>query len=283
MYKIGFIDYYMSEWHANNYPKWFGEVCQQNGWDFSVNYAFAPVDVSPVDGVTTEEWCAKFGVERCNSIQELCQKSDFVVILAPSNPETHLELCREAFVHGRGKRMYVDKTFAPNLDVAKQICQLAEQNDVKFFSTSALRYCQDFDNLANVQSISTFFGGSNLEEYIIHQIESIVKVMAGTPTHVKAEKVEDATLFDIKFADGRVAQMKFVPDNWGYFAKISFADGSVVEKELTGGFFLHLSKKILNFFATGEIDFTNQQTLDVMAIRDKAIFAQENLSQWLKL
>ena len=24
--KIGFIDYYLDEWHANNYPDWFREI-----------------------------------------------------------------------------------------------------------------------------------------------------------------------------------------------------------------------------------------------------------------
>ncbi len=24
--KIGFVDYYIDEWHANNYPAWFAEI-----------------------------------------------------------------------------------------------------------------------------------------------------------------------------------------------------------------------------------------------------------------
>ena len=27
MKKIGFVDYYLSEWHANNYPAWIEEAC----------------------------------------------------------------------------------------------------------------------------------------------------------------------------------------------------------------------------------------------------------------
>lgn len=29
MKKIGFIDYYLSEWHANNYPIWIKEICEK--------------------------------------------------------------------------------------------------------------------------------------------------------------------------------------------------------------------------------------------------------------
>ena len=36
--KIGFIDYYLDEWHANNYPEWIKEA---SGGEMTVGYAFA--------------------------------------------------------------------------------------------------------------------------------------------------------------------------------------------------------------------------------------------------
>ncbi len=282
MYKIGFIDYYLSEWHANNYPTWFKQACEEKGLDFQVCYAYAELDVSPVDGVTTNEWCEKYGVERANSIQELCKKSDFVIILAPSNPEMHLRLCKEAFKYCEGKRMYIDKTFAPDLQTAKEIFALAKAHQVKFFSTSALRYCSDYQNLENVKSITTYYGGSNLEEYIIHQIESIVKVMGVRAKKLKAEIEGETVWYEVAFEDGRSAFMNFYKDN-GYRAKIEFLNGEVVEKQLAPGHFIYLSQKILHFFESGEIDFDGVQTLDVMAIRDKAIEAKEKTGVWFAL
>ena len=61
MKKIGFVDYYISEWHANNYPTWMKNACEKLGLDFEVAYAWAEIDKSPVDGVTTDEWCEKNG------------------------------------------------------------------------------------------------------------------------------------------------------------------------------------------------------------------------------
>ncbi len=281
MYKIGFIDYYLSEWHANNYPNWFKQV-EGLGEKFEVAYAYAEAEKSPVDGVTTEEWCAKFGVQKINSVQELCEKSDFIVVLAPSNPETHLRLCKQAFEYGKGKRMYIDKTFAPDLETAKKIFALAEKHDVKFFSTSALRYCPDYKELRGVKSISTAYGGSNLEEYIIHQIESVVKVMGVHAEKLKAEKDGATVRYEVAFEDGRRAFMQYNPNN-GYHATIEFFDGSVIDKALEGGYFVCLSEKILRFFACGEMDYDNVQTLEVMAIRDKAIEAKENTEVWLTL
>ena len=52
MKKIGFIDYYISEWHANNYPSWIKNYCKKVGLDYEVAYAWAEKDVSLVDGLT---------------------------------------------------------------------------------------------------------------------------------------------------------------------------------------------------------------------------------------
>ena len=94
--KIGFVDLYISEWHANNYPGWMAKINEQLGYDFEIAYAWAEIDTSPNDGVTTAEWCEKFGAEKCDTIEELCEKSDMIVILAPSNPEKHLEYAETA-------------------------------------------------------------------------------------------------------------------------------------------------------------------------------------------
>ena len=35
MKHIGFVDYYISEWHANNYPAWFKEAAEKLGLESS--------------------------------------------------------------------------------------------------------------------------------------------------------------------------------------------------------------------------------------------------------
>jgi hypothetical protein len=90
MLKIGFVDYYLSEWHANNYPAWIDAACARLGLQYKVAYAWAELDVSPRDGVTTDQWCRQFGAQKCETLDELCQKSDVILVLAPSEPQTHL-------------------------------------------------------------------------------------------------------------------------------------------------------------------------------------------------
>lgn len=92
MKKIGFIDYRIDEWHANNYPGWIKTAAEDLKLDYALTYAYA-TENNP-DGLTTDEWCQKFGVEKCKTIDEICQKSDVLLVLAPSNPETHLAFAK---------------------------------------------------------------------------------------------------------------------------------------------------------------------------------------------
>ena len=164
MKKIGFVDFYISEWHANNYPTWIKEAGEKLGVEYQVSYAWAEREISPLDGVSTDEWCEKMGVEHCQSLSELCEKSDVIVILAPTNPEKHLEYAKAVLPYG--KRTYIDKTFAPNLEIAKEIFAIGEKHGTPFFSSSALRYSDELAELKDAKNIVLNGGGSNLEEYL---------------------------------------------------------------------------------------------------------------------
>lgn len=276
MKKIGFIDYYISEWHANNYPAWMKAVSEQKGLDYKVCYAWAEENVSKVDGKTTAEWCEQMGIEQCASVEELCKKSDFIVILAPSDPETHLRLAEKAFKYADGKRIYIDKTFAPDYATAKAIFDSAKENGVEFFSTSALRYATEIANDINANSTVTYGGGSNYEEYIIHQVEMIVKTMGVGAKAVKVSEDGENLVTDIEFKDGRKAQM-----NFGKYGFKAIVDG--VEKTIESDFFMVLMEKILNFFEGNPSDFEGEQTLEVMKIRENAIKAKGDLNKWIAI
>ena len=59
MKKIGFIDYYLDEWHANNYPKFIKDAV---GDEFVIAYAYGEIDKP--DGKTNREWADSFGTRR---------------------------------------------------------------------------------------------------------------------------------------------------------------------------------------------------------------------------
>ena len=276
MKKIGFVDYYISEWHANNYPGWIKNYCAKAGLEYEVAYAWAEKDVSLVDGKTTAEWCSAMNIEQCASVEELCQKSDNIVVLAPSDPDTHLRLATQVFKYAQGKRVYIDKTFAPDYATAKEIFDLAKQYGVEFFSTSALRYASEIANDTKANQVVTYGGGSNYDEYIIHQVEMIVKTMGVGASKVMVKADGESLVTDIEFTDGRKAQM-----NWGKYSFKAIVDGE--EKAIASDFFATLMAKIVSFFEGNDSDFDGAQTLEVMKIRETAILAKGELNVWKEI
>ena len=269
MKKIGFIDLYLSEWHANNYPAWIDEQSKKLGLDYKVTYAWAEQDVSPRDGVTTEQWCENNGVIRCDTLEEVCEKSDVIIILAPSNPETHLGYAEKVLSYG--KRTYIDKTFAQNEKEAKAIFEIGEKYGTPFFSTSALRYADGLSDLAGSDSIIVTGGGSNLPEYFVHIAEITVKIMGLNSFSVTAYKNGTQTVFRVTYKDGRDATLiygKAMP----YTVYSAKGDNEQLVN-LGGNFFNGLISDILNFFETGETSFSPEDTLEVIRLRDAALQA----------
>lgn len=269
MKKIGFIDFYISEWHANNYPVWIKQICERTGADFEVGYVWAEQDVSPVDGRTTDQWCAQFGAERCATIDELCEKSDYILILAPSDPDKHLGYAREALKCG--KNTYIDKTFAPDHATAKEIFDIAQQYGTKFFSSSALRYATELDGLEGALDVATTGGGSSIEEYIIHQAEMVVRMTDASPVEVSVKPTGDGYICDVALEGGKHAVMTYGPS-------LPFAiEADGVKKGIGSDFFIALLEDILRFYNDGVASFDIQQTLKVMKLREAVIAAKNAL------
>ena len=278
MKTIGLIDYYISEWHANNYPGWIRQICAESGRDLEIKYAWAEQELSPVDGKSTGQWCREFGVERCGSIEELCQKSDYIMILAPSNPEKHLEYVKKVFPCG--KNTYIDKTFAPDAITAKEIFRLGKEYGTRFFSSSALRYASELDDMDKPLAMITCGNGSNLEEYIIHQIEMAVKVMQEKALRVRVEKQARQFICTVEFDCGKRATLVYSP-SLPFMAIASPPAGKHIFRQIQSDYFGLLMEDILRFYESGECSFDPEQTLEVMRIREGILKGKEALGQWI--
>ena len=269
MIKIGFVDYYLSEWHANNYPAWMAEAAAASGDEYKIAYAWAELDVSPIDGVSTDEWCARYGAQKCNTLEELCELSDVIVILAPSNPETHLGYAKIVLKYG--KRTYIDKTFAPDLSTALEIFVIAKQYKTPFFSTSALRYADELDLVSTPSVITVTGGGSNLPEYAIHLAEMVVKKMGIGAEKVTAEPRGDQWFFTVSYDNDRIATIIYAP-KFAYTIYMSSCEKQTW-KTVKSPFFNGLINDMLNFFKTGETSFDIAETLEVARLRDMMLEA----------
>lgn len=283
MKKIGFVDFYLSEWHANNYPAWLRDACAKLGAEYEVAYAWAETDVSPVDGLTSAQWCEKMGVTLCATVEELCEKSDVILVLAPSDPDKHLGYAKAVLPYG--KRTYIDKTFAPDLATAKEIFAIAEQYGTPFFSTSALRFASELDLYGDdCRCIMTTGSGKSANEYIIHQVEMVVRKLGIGAKSVRAERIgENSLFFHVFYDDGRDATMTYARDRLPFTVHMSGGAEKGVYAKAESAFFVNLMEDIIRFFETGEVSFDVAQTLEVMKIREGALRAADNPGTLIEL
>lgn len=277
MIKIGFIDHFLDEWHANNYPKF---IAQQFGDEFKVAYAYAEKDKE--GGLTTDEWCAQFGVERCNTIEEVVEKSDCIIVLSPDHPERHLDLCRIPLASG--KRVYVDKTFALTKDIAKEIVAIGEENNTPFFSTSALRFSNE---LADVKRDGICFinsrGPGRFDTYAIHQIEPIVVLMGSEVKRIMSVGSGYETMV-IEFSNGRRAVMSHYDWKGVDFEMIvNYEDGSIHKIPQMSGYFDNFINKLCTFFKTGETFADHAETVSVMGIIEAGNKALATPGVWIEV
>lgn len=285
MKKIGLIDHYLDNWHANNLPQWLED---ETHGEYVICYAWGSCDpaVCHVVGngyeatLSSKEWCEKYGVELCANAAEVVEKSDVLMVLSPNNPEMHEILCKEALASG--KRTYVDKTFAPDVATAKRIFTMAETGNTPMFSSSALRFSKELpdvkrDGIRTIQSR----GAGVYKIYSIHQIEMLVVLMGANATRVMALGTEEAPQLVIEFEGNRYA-------TWGHFEcdfsmDIRYDDGNTVNIPTCSDFFPMFIHELIDFFKNGNVKASAAETLAVIGIREAGFDALKNPGCWVDI
>lgn len=275
MIKIGFIDYYLDEWHANNYPRMIKELSDGK---YEVAYAYGMID-SPIGGMTNKEWAVQNGVELIDTIEELVEKSDRIIVLSPDNPEMHEELCKIPLKSQ--KLVYVDKTFAPDRATAERIFAYADENNTKCYSSSALRFSSELKNIDKKEIHKIYSEGPGVYEiYSIHQIEPIVSLMECRAKQVMFTGESNHPSMIVKFEDGRFAQMYQTynsPFRLTIDTENDRSDIYTIESDYFGLFL----KELIKFFDTGIVPVPHEQTIDVIAVREAGLKAMKKPYEWI--
>ena len=168
-----------------------------------------------------------------------------------------------------GKPTYIDKTFAPDLNTAKKIFDMAKRYSTPFFSTSALRYADELDALCDYDSFIITGGGSSFDEYSVHTIEMAVKLMGSPIESASSKSLGNQRVCFLDAENGKKASIIYSP-------KLSFSvtaekGCTSVYAKITSDFFKNLMKDILRFFNEGTVSFAPEETLEVMKAREALI------------
>ena len=278
MKKIGFIDYFLDEWHANNYPEF---IKTASGGEFEVAYAWAMCEPpKELEGkISNKEWSEKYGVPLCDTMEEVIEKSDYLIVLSPNNPEMHEVLCQKPL--SSGKLTYVDKTFAPDAETAKKIFAVADASGTKTYSSSALRFSEEYKDFKDFPIDRLYSKGSGVYEiYSIHQIEPIMMLMNANPVRVMYTGTEVQPSMIIEFEDGRYAHMYQAAGEKFEITAVD-KDNKAMTRRVDSDFFMSFIKDLIEFFKDGEIRAPHNQTVNVIAVRTAGLEAMKTPFIWV--
>jgi predicted dehydrogenase len=285
MLKIGFVDYYLDNWHANNYPAFLREAISKYGYPAQVCAAWAYKDLE--GGVGTEAWCRERNIRPVKTMGELIDAVDALMVIAADDSAFHDLVCPEALASG--KPVYVDKTFARDLRTAREFFAIAERHGTPVFSSSAQRYCQHLIDYLRERKGPTRFmstvGPHSLANYAVHQLEPIAAVMGAGVKRIKAFAAGGAvTQLILDYGDGRLASFTQTPQPWAEF-NFMVSDGETGRRLHSddSNFYLNLMKAVLDFFVHGIVPVPREETLEIIAIIEAAAKARENQDQWVEI
>lgn len=276
MKKIGFIDYFLDEWHANKYPEW---IRQATDGAMQVAYAYAKTDAPT--GRTNEAWCRDNGIELLASIEEVVERSDYLIVLSPDHPQFHEELAMIPLQSG--KPTYVDKTFAPDRATALRLFEAADKRGTPLFSSSALRFAAEYAKLdkAGIDMIASFGPGA-YANYSVHQIEPIVSLMGSEAERIMFVGTVKTPAWLIGFSDGRQAAIHHF-GGAPFSLTVHYGSGKTAAVRAESDFFGAFIRQLTQFFESGRPPVDPTETIAIMTIIEYGLQAAASPFQWISL
>lgn len=234
---------------------------------------------SRVEGFT-KELQDKYQVKIYDSIAELCQNVD-VVMIESVDGRPHLEQARIVFKSG--KRVFIDKPLAGSLRDALEIRRLANAAKVPVFSSSSLRFYPSLVELKKssygelMGAIST--GPCSLEEhhpdlywYGVHPTEALYTVMGtGCETVSRVHTASTDVVVGV-WAGGKIGEVRGIrkPGAAPYRVTIFGSKAVVDQKTVSGSVYASMAQQMMKFFQTGVSPVSLDETVEIMAFMEAA-------------
>ncbi len=264
---IGFVDNFLDNFHANKFLEILQGPLADRGFKVGV--------CRGLDEERSQAWADEKGIPYAESFEAMHDQADFFMILAPGTPETHLELAQA--ILPAGKTTYIDKTFAPDLETAKEIFALADTHSVPVMTSSALRYDNALQDQVwemgreNLKHAQTWGGGRSFGEYAIHPLEMAITAMGANVKQLMRTGTDEYSQLHLKFEDDRTATVHvYIGPKCPYATMITTGETGVYVEAEVGTIFFNLMDNILTLFETGEPRVPRDETLAIMAVLEAA-------------
>lgn len=250
-----------------------------NGFKLVAAYPFGSKTIKSsfdrIAGYTLE--MEKLGVEITNSIADLLNKVDFI-LLETNDGRLHLEQALE--VIKSGKHFFIDKPIAASLKDAAAIFTAAQKANVNVFSSSSLRYTSGAQSLAagklgKVLGADTYSPCAlesthpDLFWYGIHGVESLYTVMGTGCKEVVRVSTADTDVVTGTWNDGRIGTFRGSRSGKSGYGGTVFAEKGIAPIGDYEGY-NPLLIRITEFFKTGIVPVKASETLEICAFMEAA-------------
>lgn len=240
-----------------------------------------PLSADRVEGFM-DRLQSDFGVQKVNSIEELADSCDAILLLS-ADGRVHLEQFRRICTYG--KPVFIDKPFALNSVDAAEIFRLAEEQGLPIMSSSSLRYAEQLTVcLVQVQHSdiqgATVRGPLVIEPtqshyfwYGIHSIEMLYAIMGPGCRELSVTVTETEEIIQAEWQDGRVGTVHCKYDTATPFGAAIRTATAIENIEITADakpYYASLLEQIMVLFRTGNPPLDRVETLEIIRFIEAA-------------
>ncbi len=198
------------------------------------------------------------------------------IMIAINDPALHRAYF--AAVAGRGLPIFLDKPLAGNLADARAIVKQAEEQSVRVWSSSSLRFPPELvaaKQAVPAPDLAAVYGplglapaGSSVVWYGVHSAEMLVALMGVGAKQVTARRDGQGAVAQIEYADGRRGLIEFNEGRYQYGGRVQDKKQVAHFQALGagGGLYYHELLRIRDFFQGGPAPVPLSETLEVMGI-----------------
>ena len=214
----------------------------------------------------------KLGVEIVNSIEELLNRTD-VVLLETNDGRLHLEQALP--VMKAGKRMFIDKPVAASLSDTIAIFRAARHYNVPVFSSSSLRYITGAKEVAD-GSVGKVLGAdtyspATLEKthpdlfwYGVHGVETLFTLMGTGCKTVVRTFTENTDVVTGTWQDNRIGTFRGIRYGRADYGGTVFGEKGITVLGKYSGY-NPLLVEIVKFFQSGIPPVKPEETIEIFA------------------
>ena len=220
----------------------------------------------------------KHGVEIVDSIEQLCQKVDGI-LLESVDGRPHLAQAKP--VIAAKKPLFIDKPMAGNLADVIEIFRLAKENNVPCWSSSSLRYypaiveMKEKDTAGQVLGCDVF-SPCDLEKhhpdlywYGVHGVEMLFAVMGTGCQTVHRTQTKDCDFVVGLWKDGRIGTYRGLRTPKSSYGVTVFGSKAIIQGDKSAGY-EPLVDEIIKFFKIGRVPVPQAETIEIFAFMSAA-------------